>query len=210
MLLWCSVFRGEGSGNEDNFLNSGCCAGPRFQAGKVPPLSPASSCSVRSCTHCFSGHSVFDYTARQTAEKSNVSLGCVASSTVPGLFDSGCPPLVERVRLAASELGIAAIAGREDGASGTPVVASLPGATQSADGRADGGFPGALMVRATLAGAALSAGACIAQACGGEHSSVRARFFSSVRWRTLCSSRWMWCRRFCMRFGGALPEASGA
>ena len=55
-------------------------------------------------------------------EKSNVSLGCVASSTVPGLFDSGCPPLVERVRLAASELEISAIAGREDGASGTPVA----------------------------------------------------------------------------------------
>ena len=36
-----SVFRllnlnREGLGNEDNFLNSGCCAGPRCQAGKVP------------------------------------------------------------------------------------------------------------------------------------------------------------------------------
>ena len=70
------------------------------------------------------------------AEKSNVSVGCVTSSIVPGLFDSGCPPLVERVCLAASELGISAIAGREDGASGNPVVASPPGATQSADGRA--------------------------------------------------------------------------
>ena len=55
-------------------------------------------------------------------------------------------------------------------------MASLTGATQSADGRADGGFSGALMVRATLAGAAHSAGACFAQACGGEHSSVRAGF----------------------------------
>ena len=53
---------------------------------------------------------------------------------------------------------------------------SLAGASQSADGRADGGFSGALMVRATLAGTAHSAGACFAQACGGEHSSVRARF----------------------------------
>ena len=43
VLLWCSDFRGEGSGNEDNFLNAGCCADPRSQAGKVPPLSPALS-----------------------------------------------------------------------------------------------------------------------------------------------------------------------
>ena len=94
VLLWGSVFRGEGSGNEDNFLNSGCCAGPRFQAGKVPPLSPALSFSMRSAAHCFSGHPVFDDTARQTAEKFNVSLGCVdnvspgallASSAVPGI-----------------------------------------------------------------------------------------------------------------------------
>ena len=210
MLLWSSVFRGEGSGNEDNFLNSGCCAGPRFQAGKVPPLSPASSCFVRCGTHCFSGHPVFDYTARQTAEKSNVFLECVASSTVLGMFDSGCPPLVERVHLATCGLGGAAIVGREDGASGTPVVASLAGATKPADGRADGGFSGALMVRATLGGAAHTPGAYIAQDCGGEHSSVRARFFASVRWRTLCSSCWMWCRRCCLRLRGALPGASGA
>ena len=91
VLLWGSVFRGEGSGNEDNFLNSGCCAGPRFQAGKVPPLSPAS---------------VFVSTVRQTAEKSNVFLGDVASNTVSGT---------------------AAIAGREDGASVSSVVASLLG-----------------------------------------------------------------------------------
>ena len=94
MLLWGSVFRSEGLGNEDNFLNSGCCAGPRFQAGKVPPLSLALSLSMRSAAHCFSGHPVFDDTARQTAEKFNVSLGCVdnvspgallASSAVPGI-----------------------------------------------------------------------------------------------------------------------------
>ena len=42
-VVGCNVFRGGGSGNEDNFLNSGCCAGPRFQAGKIPPLSPATS-----------------------------------------------------------------------------------------------------------------------------------------------------------------------
>ena len=96
VLLWCSVFRGEGSGNEDNFLNSGCCAGPRFQAGKGPPLSPASS--------CFDRPLVFDCTARQTAKKSNVSLGGVASNTVSGT---------------------AAIAGREDGASRSSVVVSL-------------------------------------------------------------------------------------
>ena len=138
MLLGGSFFRGEGSGNEDNFLNSGCCAGPRFQVGKVPPLSPASS--------CFDSPSVFDCTARQTAEKSNVSLGSVASNTVSGT---------------------AAVAGREDGASGSSVVASLPGAIHSADDGADSGFPGALVVRATLAGAAHSAGACIAQTrCG--------------------------------------------
>ena len=60
VLLWCSVFRFEGLGNEDNFLNSGCCAGPRCQAGKVPPLSPATSFSVLSGTSRFSGHPVFD------------------------------------------------------------------------------------------------------------------------------------------------------
>ena len=40
VLLWGDDFRGEGSGNEDFFLNADCCAGPRFQAGKVPPLCP--------------------------------------------------------------------------------------------------------------------------------------------------------------------------
>ena len=172
----------------------GCCTGPKFHAVKVPPLSPASSCSVRSGTHCFSGHRVFDDTARHTAEKSNVSLVCVASSTVSGMFDSGYPPH-ERVRLAASGFGD---------------VASLAGATQSADGRADGGFSGALMVRATLAGAAHSAGACFAQACGGEHSSVRARFLracggghSAVR--AGCGAGVTACR-----LGGSVPEASGA
>ena len=40
--------------------------------------------------------------------------------------------------------GTAAIAGREDGASGSSVVVSLPGAIHSADDGADGGFPGAL------------------------------------------------------------------
>ena len=78
MLLWSSVFGGEGSGNEDNFLNSGCCAGSRCQAGKVPPLSPATFCSVLSGTHCFSSHRVFD---EQTAEKSDVFLGFVGSDS---------------------------------------------------------------------------------------------------------------------------------
>ena len=118
VLLLCGVFRGEGSGNEDNFLNSGCCAGPRFQAGKVPPLSPASSPSLRS-----------GGTARQTAEKSNVFLGCVASSAVSGMPDLGCPPLVERERRAASGVGGDATDGRADGASGIPLLASLTGAT---------------------------------------------------------------------------------
>ena len=68
VLLWGSVFRGEGSGNEDNFLNSGCCAGPRFQAGKVPPLSPATS--------CFSSHLVFQSTTRQTGKQFIFDLGC--------------------------------------------------------------------------------------------------------------------------------------
>ena len=94
VLLWGSVFRGEGSGNEDNFLNADCCAGLRFQAGKVPPLSPALSFAMRSAAHCFSGHPVFDDTARQTADKFNVSLVCLdnissgallASSAVPGI-----------------------------------------------------------------------------------------------------------------------------
>ena len=145
-------------------MNSGCCAGARFQVGKVPPISPAS---------------VFASTVRQTAEKSNVFFWDVASNTVSGT---------------------AAIAGREDGAPASSVVASLPGALHSADDGADGDFtgalmgratlagaghsadggeagdfPGALMVWANLAGAAHSAGACIAQACGGEHSSVPAR-----------------------------------
>ena len=95
VLLWGSVFRGEGSGNEDNFLNSGCCAGPRFQAGKVPPLSPALSFSMRSAAH--SGHPVFYDTARQTAEKSNVFgvLGSNSSGTslLASCADSGVPLL---------------------------------------------------------------------------------------------------------------------
>ena len=199
MLLWGSVFRGEGSGNEDNFLNSGCCAGPRFQVGKVPPLLPAS---------------VFASTVRQTAEKSNVFLGDDATITFSGT---------------------AAIAGREDGASASSVVASFHGALHSADDDADGDFTGALMGRATLAGAAHSAdggeagdfpGALMVRANPGWCSPFcwclhragmwwRTLFcscsvFSSVRWRTLCSSRWMWGRRFCLRSWGALPEASGA
>ena len=68
VLLWCSVFRGEGSGNEDIFLNSGCCAGHRFQAGKVPPLSPATS--------CFSSHRFFHSTTRQTGKQFIFDLGC--------------------------------------------------------------------------------------------------------------------------------------
>ena len=82
------------------------------------------------CFHC-----------AQTAEKSNVFFGDVASNTVSGT---------------------AAIAGREDGAPASSVVASLPGALHSADDDADGDFTGALMGRATLAGAGHSAGACIA------------------------------------------------
>ena len=95
MLLWGNDFRGEGSGNEDNFLNSGCCAGPRFQAGKVPPLSPALSFSMRSAAH--SGHPVFYDTARQTAEKSIVSGVLGSSSSGPSLLaqcaESGAPLL---------------------------------------------------------------------------------------------------------------------
>ena len=72
VLLWGSVFRGEGSGNEDNFLNAGCNAGPRFQAGKVPPLSPASP--------SFSGHQVLNSTTRQTGKQ------CIFDS-------SGNPPM---------------------------------------------------------------------------------------------------------------------
>ena len=68
VLLWCSVFRGESLGNEDNFLNSGCCAGPRFQAGKVPPLSPATS--------CFSSHRFFHSSTRQTGKHFIFDLGC--------------------------------------------------------------------------------------------------------------------------------------
>ena len=81
VLLWGSVFRGEGSGNEDNFLNSGRCAGPGFQAGKVPPHSPPTSRPVQPGMHCFSGHRVFHGTARQTAEKSNVFLWCLGSDS---------------------------------------------------------------------------------------------------------------------------------
>ena len=55
-------------------------------------------------------------------------------------------------------------------------------------------FSGALMVRAPLAGAAHSAGACFAQACGGGHSAVRAGCGAGV---TACGS------------GGSVPEASG-
>ena len=45
-----------------------------------------------------------------------------------------------RVRLQRSPTSTAAIAGREDGASGSSVVASLPGAIHSADDGAHGGF----------------------------------------------------------------------
>ena len=74
MLLWGNNFRGEGSGNEDKFLNADCCAGPRFQAGKVPPLSPASP--------SFSGHQVLHSTTRQTGKQ------CIFDS-------SGNPPTGE-------------------------------------------------------------------------------------------------------------------
>ena len=73
VLLCGSVFPGEGSGKEDNFLNSGCCAGPRFQAGKVPPLSPALSFSMRSAAHCFSGHPVL-MTQHDRLQRSSTSL----------------------------------------------------------------------------------------------------------------------------------------
>ena len=76
VLLWGNNFRGEGSGNEDNFLNADCCAGPRFQAGKVPPLSPASL--------SFSGHQVLHSTTRQTGKR------CIFDS-------SGNPPYGEEV-----------------------------------------------------------------------------------------------------------------
>ena len=69
------------------------------------------------------------------------------------------PPLVERERLASSGVGGDATDGSADGVSGTPLLASLAGATRSAEGRADGVFSGALVVRASLAGAAQSAGA---------------------------------------------------
>ena len=74
VLLWGNNFRGEGSGNEDKFLNADCCAGPRFQAGKVPPLSPASP--------SFSGHQVLHSTTRQTGKQ------CIFDS-------SGNPPTGE-------------------------------------------------------------------------------------------------------------------
>ena len=197
VLLWGSVFRGEGSGNEDNFLNSGCCAGPRFQAGKVPPLSPAS---------------VFASTVRQTAEKSNVFFADVDSNTVSGT---------------------AAIAGREDGASASSVLflvlsilqmtmqmvilleplmgrATLAGAGHSADGGDAGDFPGALMVRANPAAAAHPAGACIAQPCGGEHSSVPARSSRACGGGHSAVRAGCGAGVFCLRSWGALPEASGA
>ena len=88
VLLWGNDFRGEGSQND-------CCAGPRFHAGKVPPLSPGLSFSMRSAAH--SGHPVFYDTARQTAEKSIVSgvLGSNSSGTplLAQCADSGAPLL---------------------------------------------------------------------------------------------------------------------
>ena len=79
VLLWCSVFRGEGSGNEDNFLNAGCCAGPRFQAGKVPPLSPASP--------SFSSHQVLHSTGKQCIFDSSGNLPLGASGIACGEGD---------------------------------------------------------------------------------------------------------------------------
>ena len=81
--------------------------------------------------------------------------------------------------------------GRADGDSGAPLLASLAGAALSAEGRADGDYSGALVVRATLAGAAQSAGARFVRACGGEHSSVRARFqFLLVLVQALLPAAW--------------------
>ena len=81
VLLWGNNFRGEGSGNEDKFLNAACCAGPRFQAGKVPPLSPASL--------SFSGHQVLHSTTRQTVKQ------CI--------FDSSGSPLLGASGVACGE-----------------------------------------------------------------------------------------------------------
>ena len=57
-------------------MNSGCCAGPRFQAGTVPPHSPVASRPVRSVTHRFSGHRVSQGTLQQTGKQFNFGFGC--------------------------------------------------------------------------------------------------------------------------------------
>ena len=75
VLLWRSVFRGEGSGNEDNFLNSGCCAGFRQAKFLLFPLLRLVPCVLARIV--FPATGFFHGTARQAAEKSNVFLECV-------------------------------------------------------------------------------------------------------------------------------------
>ena len=91
VLLWGNDFRGEGSGNEDKFLNAACCAGPRFQAGKAPPLSPASS--------SFSGHQVLNSTTRQTGKQ------CIFDSSGRPLLGANCVAGGARDRAGSSVAG---------------------------------------------------------------------------------------------------------
>ena len=187
VLLWCSVFRREGTGNEDSFLISGC-AGPRLNAGKVTAQSPA-------VTVPFWEPRFFQGTTLQTGERPTEGCdifsagtselrGCAQTDDVDGEpfvrngdFIDGCAGVHSLAVLGASYVGGDDAEGRADGDSGAPLLASLAGAALSAQGRADGDSSGALVVRATLAGAAQSAGARFVRACGGEHSSVRAGFW---------------------------------
>ena len=115
---------------------------PGFRQAKFLLFPPATSCSVRSGTHCFSGHLVVDvHSATDYRAVQRLFWGVWPAAPLPGMPDSGYTLLLlKEYVLLLLVLESAAIAGRADGASGTPVVASLAGATQSADGRADGVF----------------------------------------------------------------------
>ena len=83
VLLWGSVFRGEGSRNEDNFLNSGCCAGPQVSGRQS---SSSFSCYVFFSAFCcalffFSGHGVFHGTLQKTGKQFNFRFGCCRRSS---------------------------------------------------------------------------------------------------------------------------------
>ena len=161
MLLWGSVFRGEGSGNEDNFLNAGCCAGPRFQAGKVPPLSPASP--------SFSGHQVLHSTTRQTGKQ------CIFDS-------SGNHPLVASgVACGEGDRAVSSSARDIDGTSGAhaDVHGALPDGADSVSRALPVVSCAGDFVLDTVVSTAAAPGSRLLRVLGGGHSGDRGGCFGA-------------------------------